>query len=110
MRARGAIRANLHARLNDFARESFGVRIGARAGAGEADVHRVDSERFHQVKDFNFLGDARIVDRRILKAVAKRLVIQHHATAGGNFGAGECVPVVDEFAFHFLGFIFWREI
>ena len=101
MRARGAVRANLHARLNNFAREGFGVRIGARPCAGEADIHGVDSERFHQVKDFDFLGDARIVNRRILQAVAKGLVIQHHAAAGGDFGAGECVPVVDEFAFHF---------
>ena len=102
VRARGAIRANFHARLNDFARESFGVRVGARTGAGETDIHRVDAERFHQVQDFDFLGDAGIVDRRILQAVAKGFVIEHHAAAGGNFGAGECVPVVDEFAFHFV--------
>ena len=101
-RARRAVRANFHFGLNDFARESFGVRISARARARKADIHGVDSERLHQVKDFDFLGDARIVDRRILKAVAKGFVIQHYAAAGGDFGAGECVPVVDEFAFHFF--------
>ena len=88
--------------VEHFARESLGVRIGARPGAGKADIHGVDSERFHQVQNFDFLADARIVDGRILKTVAKRLVIQHHAAAGGDFGAGECVPVVDEFVFHFL--------
>jgi len=102
VRARGTIRANLHPRLNDFAGERFGVRIGARTGAWQADIHRVNSERFHQVKDFNFLGDTWVVDRRILQPVAKRLVIHHHAATRGNFGAGECVPVVNEFAFHFF--------
>ena len=47
--------------VNDFAREGFGVRIGAGAGAGQADVHGLDAQRFHQVQDFDFF--ARCWDR-----------------------------------------------
>ena len=85
MRARGAIRADFHARVHDFARQGFGVGIGARTGAGQADVHGVDAERFHQVQDFDFFADGGIVDRRILQAVAEGFVIEHDAAAGEEF-------------------------
>ena len=100
MGARRAVRADFHARVDNFARESFGVRISARAGAGQADIYGVNAERFHQVQDFDFFTDAGVVDGRILQAVAESFIVEHHAAAGGNFGAGVSVPVVDEFVFH----------
>ena len=100
MGARRAIRANLHARVDNFARQRFGVRISARAGARQADIHGVNAERFHQVQDFDFFTDAGIVDGRILQAVAQRFIVEHHAATGGNFRAGVGVPVVDEFVLH----------
>ena len=89
--------------VDDFAGERFGVGIGARTGAGQADIDGVNAERFHQVEDFDFFADAGIVDGGILEAVAKGFVVEHHAAAGGDFGVGEGVPVVDEFVFHFVG-------
>ena len=74
-RSRGAVGANLHAVGGDFAGEGFGVRGGARACAGEADVHGIDAERFHQVEDFDFFFDAGVVDGGILQAVAEGFVI-----------------------------------
>ena len=104
VRARGAVGADLHARGYDFAGEGFSVGVGARAGAGQADIHGVDAERFHQVKDFDFFGDGGIVDRRVLQTVTEGFVVEHDATIDGDFGAGVCVPVVDEFVFHCCGF------
>ena len=98
--ARRAVGTDLHARIYDFSREGFGVGIGARAGAGEADVYSVNAERFHQVQDFDFFGDGGIVDRGVLQAVAECLVVEHDAAAYRDFGAGVRVPVVNEFVFH----------
>ncbi len=97
MRARGAVRPNLHARADNFASQGFGVGVSARAGAGQADIHRVDAERFHQVQDFDFLLDAGILDGGILQAIAQSFVVQRDAPAGRNFGAHRGVPIVDEF-------------
>ena len=97
VRARGTIRSNFQARSHDLARQRFGVGISARAGAGKSDIHRVDAQRFHQVKNFDFFRDGRIVDGRILQAVAQSLVIQRDAAAGRNFCALGGVPIVNEF-------------
>ena len=43
----------------------------ARTSSGQSDVEHVDPERFHQVKDFNLLGNSRIADRRRLQTVAQ---------------------------------------
>src|SRR6266481_93932 len=82
--ASGAIRANLHPRGGNLAREGFGVGKGAGACAGESDVQRVDAKGFHQVENFDFLFDCGVVDRRVLQAVAQGFVIQENARAGGN--------------------------
>src|SRR5580658_4259216 len=100
--ARGAVGADFHAGGDDFACEGFGVGVGARAGAGQADIYRVNSERFHQVQNFDCLGDAGVADGGILQAVAQSFVIQGDVARGGDFGAGVGVPVVDEFVFHFV--------
>ncbi len=98
--ASSAVGADFHVRADDFAGEGFRVSESARAGAGQADVDGLYAERFHQVQDFDFFSDARIVDRRILQAVAERFVVEHHAAANRDFGAGVGVPIVDEFVFH----------
>src|SRR5580692_2176385 len=98
---RGAVGADFHARGDDFAREGFGVGVGARTGARQADIYCVNAERFHQVQDFDFFGDAGIADGGILQAVAEGFVIQGDAARGGDFGTGVSVPIVDEFVFHF---------
>ncbi len=93
----GAIRPNLHPRRGNFARQ--GLRVGKDAGTcpGEADVHRVDAEGFHQVENFDFFFDAGVVDRGILQAVAQGFVIQEDARAGGDLRRRGQVPVVDPF-------------
>jgi hypothetical protein len=58
---RGAIRPNLHTGRNDFASQCFAVLHGARAGAGKADIERLDPESLHQVKDLYLLSDARVM-------------------------------------------------
>ncbi len=73
------------------------MRDGAGTGAGEADVQRIDAERFHEVQDFDFFFDAGVVDGGILQAVAERFVIQQNACARWNQRGGGLVPVVDPF-------------
>ncbi len=91
---------------NDFAGEGFGIGVGPGAGAGQADIYGVDAEGFHQVQDFDFFGDRRIVDGGILQAVAESFVVEGDAAVGGDFGAGEDVPIVDEIVFHESRLIF----
>ena len=75
--------------VDDFARERFGVSIGARSGAGQADIYGVNAERFHQMQDFDFFADAGIADGGILQAVAESFVIEQRR--GGR--AGISAPV-----------------
>ncbi len=95
--AGGGVGANLHAIGGDLAGESFGVLDGARAGAGKADVQRIDAERFHQMQDFDFFFDAGIVDRGILQAVAEGFVVEQDAGAWWDKRGGSLVPIVDPF-------------
>src|SRR5580704_3983343 len=96
-RARGTVRANLHAVGGDFARQGFGVRGGARAGSGQPNIEGIDAERFHQVQDFDFFFDAGIVDRGILQAIAQSFVVEKYTGAGRDGWSGGFVPVVDVF-------------
>ena len=57
MSAPGDVRADFHAGAEDFAREGFRVREGARARSGEADIHRVDPKGLHQMNNFDFFVD-----------------------------------------------------
>ena len=95
--ARGAVGADFHPIGGDFAGEGFGVLDGARAGAGKADVERLDAERFHQVEDFDFFVDGGIVDGGILQAVAEGFVVEEDARAGRDRERRYRVPVVDVF-------------
>src|SRR5690242_14805153 len=74
-RARSTIGLDAHAICGDFAGERFGVFVGAGASARKADVDGIEAERFHEVKDFNFFSDRRVVDGRVLQTVAERFVI-----------------------------------
>ena len=70
--------------------------MGARAGAGQPDVGHLDAEVIHQMQDFNFVADGRIVNRRGLQPVAERLVIQVDRFAGEAAGTTGRIPVVNE--------------
>ncbi len=79
--SRGAIRAQLHFAANDFAGESFDTFANVRACTGQTEIHGFDSQRFNQMKDFDFFGDGRIEDGRILQAVAQRFIIESYFVA-----------------------------
>ena len=68
---------------------------GARAGAGQAEVERVDAESFHQMEDFDFFSDRGIADGWGLQAVAESFVVEE---CGFDFGGR--VPVVDQGGVH----------
>jgi len=55
--SRCAVGLDLHPVRGDFPRQSFGVRK-ARGRTRQTDVHRIDSQRFHQVEDFDFFLNA----------------------------------------------------
>ena len=95
MSAGGAVGADLHFVGDDFAGEGFDVFDGARAGAGQAEVERVDAESFHQVEDFDFPGDGGIADGWGLQAVAEGFVVE----LGVLYFRGR-VPVVDQGGVH----------
>ena len=68
----------------------------ARAGPGQAEVESIDPKRFHQVKDFDLLGDRGIADAGRLQTVAQALVIHQHRTRRLESRRVILVPVVDE--------------
>ena len=67
---------------DDFASEGFGVGVSARAGAGQADIHCVDAQRFHQVQDFDFF--ARCWDRGRRDFAGRRAEFRRSARRGGG--------------------------
>src|SRR5579859_4016711 len=70
---------------------------GARSGARQTDVERVDAELLHQVQDAQLLLDGRIFDRGRLQAVAQRFVVEQDLARRTEAGVVQRVPVVDEF-------------
>ena len=73
--ARGAVWLDLQPLGDDFACERFHVLYGARPCARQTDVERIDAQRFHQVKDFDFFGDAGIVHAR--DSAGRRAAFRH---------------------------------
>jgi hypothetical protein len=69
---------------------------GALAGSGEADVGLVDAEIFHQVEDLELVLDRRVLDRRVLQAVAQCLVEERVSLGDETALAVHLVPVEDE--------------
>ncbi len=76
VRARGAVGANLHPALNNFAGQRLNVLDRALSGAGKTKIERVDAKRFHQMQDFDFLFNRRIANRGRLQAITQGFVIQ----------------------------------
>src|SRR5216683_2754481 len=93
--ARRAIGFNLHPVRGDLAGQSFGVSESTRTGAGKTDVDGVDSQRFHEMQDFDFFLDTRVEDGRVLQAVAQGFIIQGDARTSRDLRRRGDVPVVD---------------
>ncbi len=97
MRSRGAVGLDLHPVRGDFAGQCLGVRRGARPGAGQTDIDRVDSQGFHQMQDRDLFFDAGVEDGRILQTIAQGFVIHQHARARRNRRRRGGVPVKNPF-------------
>ena len=82
LRAPGCVGPDFQAGAEDFARQRLGIFKRARPRAGQADVDRVDSQRIHQLDDFDFFGDGRVAHGRILQPVAKGFVVEQDAGSG----------------------------
>ena len=82
MRARGAVRPNLHFLVGDLARHHLDARGVRSARARQPDVGCIDAEVIHQMKQLNLLFDRRFAYRGRLKAVAQGLIIKPNVTIG----------------------------
>src|SRR5581483_2895953 len=76
VRARRAVRTNLHMASHNLSRQRFYMLNSSRPGARKTEIERVDPQIFHQMKNLDFLFDRRIAHRRRLQPVAQRFVIQ----------------------------------
>ena len=72
--AAGAADLDVHLAVDDLLAEPEHVVERALAAAGEADVGVLDAEIVHQVQDAELVVDGRVLDARVLQAVAQRLV------------------------------------
>ena len=97
MRAGRAVGTDLHFVRDDFTRQGGNVLHGARSGAGQTEIERVDAERFHQMEDFDFLLDRGIANGGRLQAVAQSFIGQQHRPRRPHRLRVQPVPVVDEF-------------
>ena len=97
MRPRRTVGANLHLVRNDLPRQRRHMLDRARSRARQSQIERVDPQRLHQMKNFDFLGDRRIAHRRRLQPIAQALIIQQHRSRGLQSRRMILVPVVDEF-------------
>ncbi len=66
-------------------------------GAGQPDVYGINLQRFHQMKNFNFLFNSRVLNGGILQPIAQRLIVQKHPRAGRDAHRPNRIPVVDPF-------------
>src|SRR5205823_688444 len=97
VRPRGAVRGDGELGVDDLARQALDGALHVRAGAGKADVGRVDADVVHEVQRADFLVQRRIGHRRRLQAVAQRLVVELDLLpAGTRRLLARGVPVVDE--------------
>jgi hypothetical protein len=95
---RAARRARSHVQLllDDLAREALDSLLHVRPRAGQTDVGVIDADVVHVMKDADLVVERRITDRRRLKSVAQRLVVEFDlARRLRRLLAGD-VPVVDE--------------
>ena len=96
VRTRRTVRLNLHLVRDNFARQRSHGLDRALARSRQAEVERIDPQRFHQMKDFNLFRDRRIAHRRRLQTVAQALVIEQHRPRWLQSRRKILVPVVDE--------------
>jgi len=82
---------------NNFASQRRDVLNRARARARKTKIKRVNTERLHQMKNFDLLLDRRIADRRRLQAVAQRFIRQAHRSRQMQQSRVLAVPIVNEF-------------
>src|SRR5579862_8513281 len=99
-RASGAIGRDLHFVRDDLTSQRRHMLDRARPRSRKSEVKRVDTERLHQVKNFNLLFDGRIAHRRRLEPVAQRLIGEAHRSRQTRRLRIGRIPVVDEVAVH----------
>ena len=73
--ARRAVRFDAHVVVGNFARQRFDVVGRARTGTRQADIHGIDGQHFHQVKNFDFVCDGR--DREWRDSASRRAGFRH---------------------------------
>ena len=95
--ARRTVGTNLHLVRDDLPRQRRHMLHCARSCAGQPQVKRVNPQRLHQMKNFNFLGDRGIAHRRRLQSIAQALIVQQHRPRRLQSRRMNLVPVVDEF-------------
>ena len=88
----------LKAALDDLGRQPLDVAQRRGAGAGQADVGRVDADAVEQVQDAELLLDGRRAHRRRLQSVAQRFVEQQDL--GRPRPRSVAIPVEDQSIIH----------
>ena len=97
-RAAGAADLDVHLAVDDLLAEPEHVVERALAAAGQADVRVLDAEIFHQVQDAQLVVDRRVLDARVLQAVAQRLVDQREGLGHEPSLSIELVPIENKVA------------
>ena len=82
--------------IGDLAAHAQHVVERALRAPRQADVGDVDADLRHEVDELELRLDVRIGDRRVLQAVAQRLVEERHAARDEAPLPADFVPVVDE--------------
>src|ERR1700733_9202069 len=97
VRPRRAVGANLHLVRDHLPRQRSHMLHCARPRAWQSQIERVDPQRLHQMKNFNFFGNRRIAHRGRLQPIAEALIIQLNRSRRLQSRRMILVPVVDEF-------------
>src|SRR5947209_8059728 len=97
MGARGTVGADLHLGPGDFAGQGFRISQRTRPSAGQADIHRVDSQRLHQVQNFNLFPDRGVVNGGVLETIPEGFVVEHDSATAERVKTAGVVPIVDQF-------------
>ena len=96
MRPRRAVRLDLHLIGDNLARQRSHGLDCPRARSRQAQIERVDSQRLHQMQDFNFFRNGGIAYRGRLQPIAQALIIEQHGPRRQQARRIILVPVVDE--------------
>src|SRR6185295_2178873 len=96
MCTRGAVGSDFQFLVCNLACESFDASRMCSTRARQTDVSGIDAERFHQMKQFEFLFDWRLANGWRLQTVAQGFVIDADVTIWRGERRLDCVPVVNE--------------